>query len=57
MGPGFREVALPGPSAYIKPMAVLYDFNGKQRRWDVVEAHSSVGVVLYHRCDRPTAKP
>lgn len=22
---------------------------GKQRRWDVIEAHSSVAVVLYHR--------
>ena len=21
---------------------------GKQRRWDMVKAHSSVGIVLYH---------
>lgn len=49
LGPRFEEVPLPGPSAYIKPKAVLYDFNGKQRRWDVVESHASVGVVLYHR--------
>jgi hypothetical protein len=28
LGPSFEEVPLPGPSAYIKPKAVLYDFNG-----------------------------
>ncbi len=22
---------------------------GKERRWDVVESHASVGVVLYHK--------
>ncbi|GIL82383.1 hypothetical protein Vretimale_11836 [Volvox reticuliferus] len=49
LGPGFRLVPLGDNSPYIKPKAALYDFNGKERRWDVVESHASVGVVLYHR--------
>ncbi|GLC35057.1 hypothetical protein PLESTM_000274700 [Pleodorina starrii] len=49
IGPGFRLVPLDGNSPYVKPKAALYDFNGKERRWDVVESHASVGVVLYHR--------
>ncbi|EFJ40866.1 hypothetical protein VOLCADRAFT_119828 [Volvox carteri f. nagariensis] len=49
LGPGFRLVPLDGNSPYVKPKAALYDFNGKERRWDVVESHASVGVVLYHR--------
>lgn len=35
-------------SAFIRPASVLYGLDGKQRRWDVIEAHASVGVVLYH---------
>ncbi|GFR45003.1 hypothetical protein Agub_g6313 [Astrephomene gubernaculifera] len=49
LGPGFQLRPLDTPSPYVRPKMALYDFNGKQRRWDVVEAHSSVGVVLYHR--------
>ncbi|KXZ46854.1 hypothetical protein GPECTOR_40g588 [Gonium pectorale] len=49
LGPGFRLVPLDGSSPYVRPKAAMYDFNGKERRWDVVESHSSVGVILYHR--------
>jgi nudix-type nucleoside diphosphatase (YffH/AdpP family) len=35
-------------SAFIKPATVLYQLDGKQRRWDVIEAHPSIGVILYH---------
>ncbi|GLI70761.1 hypothetical protein VaNZ11_015790 [Volvox africanus] len=49
LGPGFRLVPLDENSPYIRPKSALYDFNGKERRWDVVESHASVGVVLYHR--------
>ncbi|PNW76364.1 hypothetical protein CHLRE_11g467524v5 [Chlamydomonas reinhardtii] len=36
-------------SMYITPKAAMYNFRGKERRWDVVESHASVGVVLYHK--------
>ncbi|KAG2482692.1 hypothetical protein HYH03_018398 [Edaphochlamys debaryana] len=45
----FTLSPLDGPSPYIQPKAATYLFNGKPRRWDVVESHASVGVVLYHR--------
>jgi UDP-sugar diphosphatase len=35
-------------SAFIRPASVAYSLDGKKRRWDVIEAHASVGVVLYH---------
>lgn len=35
-------------SAFIKPASVSYGLDGKTRRWDVIEAHPSVGVILYH---------
>lgn len=35
-------------SAFVKPASVAYELDGKQRRWDVIEAHASVGVVIYH---------
>jgi len=41
---------LPGSgSAFVKPASVFYELDGKRRRWDVMDAHASVGVVLYHR--------
>lgn len=49
IGPNFQVVPLDGDSPYVKARTALYDFNGKQRRWDVVESHPSVGIVLYHR--------
>lgn len=38
----FGSITLP---AVLLPPATA----GKQRRWDVVESHPSVGIVLYHR--------
>ncbi|KAK9807069.1 hypothetical protein WJX73_000022 [Symbiochloris irregularis] len=39
---------MPGPSNFVKTQSVMYDMDGKQRRWDVVQSHSSVGVVVFH---------
>lgn len=38
----------PGPSRFVAPQTVMYHLDGRQRRWDMVKAHSSVGIVLYH---------
>lgn len=38
----------PSGSAFVKPGSVGYELDGRARRWDVIEAHPSVGVVLYH---------
>jgi nudix-type nucleoside diphosphatase (YffH/AdpP family) len=35
-------------SAFIKPATISYELDGRARRWDVIEAHESVGIVLYH---------
>ncbi|KAK9829347.1 hypothetical protein WJX72_005307 [[Myrmecia] bisecta] len=35
-------------SAFIKPQSVQYELDGKQLRWDVVQTHPSVGVLIYH---------
>lgn len=37
------------PSRFVKPQSVAYWLDGHRRRWDVVEAHDSVAIVLYHR--------
>ena len=40
---------LPSASAFVKPASVFYTMDGvKKKRWDVVAAHASVGVVLFH---------
>lgn len=40
---------LPSPSAFVKPASVFYTLDGvTKKRWDVVAAHASVGVILYH---------
>ncbi|EFN53752.1 hypothetical protein CHLNCDRAFT_58436 [Chlorella variabilis] len=36
-------------SAFVKPLSILYQLDGKPRRWDMVESHPSVAVLLYHR--------
>lgn len=35
-------------SIYIKPKSMLYIQNGIKKRWDLVEAHDSVAILLYH---------
>ncbi|WIA21691.1 hypothetical protein OEZ85_000859 [Tetradesmus obliquus] len=48
LGSKFEVVPLPGDSAFVRPASILYELDGKQRRWDIIQAHSSVACVLYH---------
>jgi len=48
IGTTFEQKPLDSGSPYVKPASVIYTFDGKPRRWDIVESHPSVGVVLYH---------
>ena len=36
-------------SLYIKPKRMLFCENGKERKWDIIEAHDSVAILLYHK--------
>eukprot|EP00877_Chromochloris_zofingiensis_P010697 jgi/Chrzof1/5881/Cz16g19070.t1 len=47
LGSQFQEVSIQ-ESAFVKPASVLYELDGRQRRWDIIKSHDSVGVVLYH---------
>ncbi|KAF6263726.1 NUDIX hydrolase domain-like protein [Scenedesmus sp. NREL 46B-D3] len=49
LGSKFEVVPLPGDSAFVRPASILYELDGKQRRWDIIQAHSSVACVLYHK--------
>ncbi|GMH40194.1 hypothetical protein BSKO_08098 [Bryopsis sp. KO-2023] len=52
------ELALPGlsqfeekpfeKSNFVKPKSVYFDQNGTRRKWDLIEAHDSIAVVLHH---------
>lgn len=33
---------------FIKPIAIEYELNGIQRRWEAVLSHDSVAILLYH---------
>lgn len=33
-------------SAYIKPKSMLYNHKGQEKRWDLVEVHDSVAILL-----------
>lgn len=35
-------------SEYIKPKSMHYMHNGAKKRWDMVDAHNSVAILLYH---------
>lgn len=35
-------------SKFVKPFSILYTQDGKEKRWDCVEAHDSVSCLLYH---------
>ncbi|GJP67052.1 hypothetical protein CLOP_g23925 [Closterium sp. NIES-67] len=43
-----RVVPLEGPSRYIRPQSIRYKQHGKDRRWDMVQSHPSVAVLLFH---------
>lgn len=36
-------------SAFVRPQSILFQLDGKPRRWDMVESHPSVACLLYHR--------
>lgn len=36
-------------SLYIKLKRMLFCENGRERSWDIIEAHDSVAVLLYHK--------
>ena len=35
-------------SQYVKLKRMLFNENGKERSWDIIEAHDSVAALLYH---------
>jgi len=35
-------------SAYVKPKSMFYMQNGIEKRWDIVDSHDSVAILLYH---------
>ena len=35
-------------SVYVKPKSMFYIQNGIEKRWDVVDAHDSVAILLFH---------
>lgn len=43
----FRKVTFES-SNFVKPVSVLFHDNGRERKWDLIEAHDSVAVLLYH---------
>lgn len=36
-------------SKFIKPFSVIFEQDGKKRRWDCVRTHDSVASILYHK--------
>ena len=35
-------------SLYIRPKSLHYKQNGREKRWDIVDTHDSVAILLYH---------
>ncbi|DAB32336.1 MAG TPA: NUDIX hydrolase [Sulfurospirillum sp. UBA11407] len=36
-------------SDYIKPKSMIYLQNGIEKRWDLVDTHNSVAILIYHK--------
>lgn len=36
-------------SEYIKPQSMFYKHNSVEKRWDIVDTHDSVAILLYHQ--------
>lgn len=36
-------------SEYIKPKSMFYKQNGVEKRWDIVDTHNSVAILIYHK--------
>ncbi|KAL3147581.1 hypothetical protein ABBQ38_014634 [Trebouxia sp. C0009 RCD-2024] len=45
---GTVELKAMESSNFVKPQSVMYELDGKQRRWDMISSHSSVAVIIYH---------
>ncbi len=43
------SIATLADNLYVKPVQLNYRQNGQQRRWEAVQAHDSVAVLLYHQ--------
>ena len=38
-----------GESKFIRTASLLFELDGRQRRWDVARSHASVSIVIFHR--------
>jgi UDP-sugar diphosphatase len=48
-GPDHVDVEpLTQASLFVKPQAVYFHLDGKNRRWDMVRSHASVAILIYH---------
>lgn len=36
-------------SQYIRPKSMYYKQNGVEKRWDIVDTHNSVAILIYHK--------
>lgn len=36
-------------SAFVKPKSMFYKQKGIEKRWDIIQAHDSVAILLYHK--------
>ena len=34
---------------YIKPLEIIYEQNGKIKKWEAIKAHDSVAVLIFHK--------
>lgn len=37
-----------GESNFIKPFSILFERDGMTHKWDCIEVHDSVGILLFH---------
>lgn len=42
----------PSGSAFVAPLSLAYSLDGAPKRWDMVRAHASVAVLLYHKSQK-----
>jgi len=38
-----------GESKFVRTASLLFDLDGRQRRWDIARSHPSVSVIIWHR--------
>lgn len=44
----FKKNRLVDPK-YIHPFLATYEYKGKKRDWEILEAHDSVAILIYHK--------